>query len=116
MVQLIIKGAGRVSSNLGKIKEQSLENASRILWQAGLRMEAYAKGFAPVDTGRLRNSIHAEKISDNEVIVSDNVEYGVFVEFGTSKMPPQPFLTPAMDLVRIEFPSIIAQGVLPKRI
>jgi HK97 gp10 family phage protein len=47
----------------------------------------------PVDTGRLRNSIHSEVLQDSGDIlvgvVGTDVEYAVFVEFGTVKMEPR---------------------------
>lgn len=54
-----------------------------------------AKAAAPVLTGRLAGSGHAE---GNEVIFdAENEEgtpYGVYVEFGTHRSPAQPFLRP----------------------
>ncbi len=47
----------------------------------------------PVDTGRLRNSIHPEALQDSGDVlvgtVGTDVEYSVYVEFGTSKMEPR---------------------------
>lgn len=37
---------------------------------------------------------------DGEVWVGTAVDYGPYVEFGTSKMEAQPFLRPALDLAR----------------
>ncbi|MCT1689868.1 HK97 gp10 family phage protein [Brevibacterium sp. p3-SID960] len=55
---------------------------------------------APVRTGNLRNSITAD-ITDYPAVVSAEVgptaEYGAYVEFGTSKQAPQPYLGPAAD-------------------
>jgi len=45
---------------------------------------------APVDTGRLRNSIKAE-IKNGEIIIS-LVDYGKYVEFGTVYQKPNPFI------------------------
>lgn len=56
-----------------------------------------AKRLCAVDTGRLRSSISAEQVSGNDFHykVGSNVEYTSYVEFGTSRMGPQPFLRPA---------------------
>lgn len=55
---------------------------------------------APVRTGNLRNSITAD-IENYPSVVSAEVgptaEYGAYVEFGTSKQAPQPYLGPAAD-------------------
>jgi HK97 gp10 family phage protein len=53
-----------------------------------------ARGFAPVDTGELRDSIQAE--SDR---VTVGAPYAAYVEYGTSHMSAEPFLRPAADTV-----------------
>ena len=77
----------------------------------GLMAEAYAKlelstpkehaggEVRPnVDTGRLRGSIsHEVNKSENAVYIGTNVEYGPYVELGTRKMRPYPFLKPAIE-------------------
>ncbi len=53
-----------------------------------------------VQTGRLRGSItHRVKYEEEKVIgeVGTDVEYGIYLEYGTSKMPPYPFMGPAYD-------------------
>ena len=51
-----------------------------------------------VRTGRLRNSItYGVDTSEPAVYVGTNVEYGPFVELGTSKMAARPFLKPAVE-------------------
>jgi len=84
-----------------------------------------AAALAPSDTGTMRNSISAEKVSNYEWKVGpDNLEYPIYVEFGTgdqgagggrkwtywsdklqqfvttSGMAAQPFLRPALDSIR----------------
>lgn len=60
----------------------------------GLLAEGYAKKLCPVDTGRLRDSItHVQ--SGNDEYIGTNVEYGPYVEMGTSKQVAQPYLRPA---------------------
>lgn len=45
-----------------------------------------AADFAPVDTGRLKNSIsHAVVESEKAVYIGTNVEYAPYQEFGTSR-------------------------------
>ena len=47
-------------------------------------------------TGRLRNGISNMPVpEESSVYVGTNVEYGAFVELGTSRMPPRPFIKPA---------------------
>ena len=49
-----------------------------------------------VRTGRLRNSLtHAVDKDEKAVYIGTNVEYAAFVELGTTKMAPRPYLKPA---------------------
>lgn len=70
----------------------------RGLESVGLVAEGYAKGFCPVNTGRLRNSVtHAIDNDEKAAYIGTNVEYGPYVELGTSRQKAQPFLTPAAE-------------------
>lgn len=62
----------------------------------GLQAEGYAQLLAPVDTGRLRNSITHQVIDEESVAIGTNVEYAIYQELGTSKMKAQPYLRPAV--------------------
>lgn len=59
------------------------------------RIEVKAKELAPVDTGRLMNSIKWSK-EMNKYYVTAYVSYGIYLELGTSKMEARPFLVPAL--------------------
>jgi HK97 gp10 family phage protein len=55
---------------------------------------AEAQGRAPVDTGALRASGFADG-ADSEYTIGFTKDYARYVEFGTSEMDAQPFLTPS---------------------
>lgn len=98
---------GLLASDVSDLLEIREDNAQRIadaidqalakaLEEVGLVAEGYAKKACPVDTGRLRNSItHQVRPSEKSVYIGTNVEYAPYVELGTSRMEPQPFLRPA---------------------
>lgn len=68
----------------------------KALEKIGWTCEGYAKRLCPVDTGRLRNSIAHQLMNDEDaVIIGTNVEYGPYVELGTSRQREQPYLRPA---------------------
>jgi len=85
------------------------------LVKLGFRIVRNAKRRTPVDTGRLRSSIHfvdntgvlyspggdvqpLKKPSIKGVIrIGTNVKYAEYVEFGTRNQSAQPFLRPAID-------------------
>lgn len=77
-----------------------LKSLSKEFGKAMHEMEADAKRLAPVDTGRLRNSIYLNKVTDYHYVMRDGVEYGVFNEFGTNKMTPNPFFRPAARMAK----------------
>lgn len=111
-----------VTSHRIEVIEAKDEAIARALETIGLVAERYAKEKAPVDTGRLRNSISHE-VDDDTVYVGTNVEYAPYLEFGTGKfaeggggrptpwsyqddkgnwhttngMKPQPYLKPAIE-------------------
>lgn len=55
---------------------------------------------APVDTGRLRQSISVQKVDEDTYRVGTNVEYSIWVEFGRKGQAASPFLRPALEKVR----------------
>ncbi|MCK5604312.1 HK97 gp10 family phage protein [Candidatus Pacearchaeota archaeon] len=82
--------------------------ATRRLKVAAKLVEGDAKLNVPVDTGRLKKSIHAEISEDGLVahIIADalrttpasggSVSYGWWVETGEGSGPAQPYMRPAL--------------------
>lgn len=73
-------------------------------------LQAQAQGAAPVDTGFLRSSISTTN-RGLEAEVGPTASYGYFVEGGTSRMSPQPYLFPALDVVTPMFEAAMAQVI-----
>lgn len=72
------------------------DQAKDIVKQATLQTERNAKQLAPVDTGYMRNSISSSFTHGGLVgTVTANAEYALFVEFGTTRQPAQPFMFPS---------------------
>lgn len=85
-----------VTDNSPYVGEELKSKMKKALLACGMLAEAHAKVQCPVDTGRLRNSItHAE--TTNQMQVGTNVEYGPYVELGTSHNKAQPYLRPAIE-------------------
>jgi len=69
---------------------------TKALTESALIIEGAAKQRSPVKTGQLRNSItHA--VNFPLAKIGTDVDYSVYVEYGTSRMAKQPFLRPALD-------------------
>lgn len=72
------------------------------LRSAALQVEALAKLRAPVDTGFLRNSISAQRITAKRWVVEAGAYYAPYVEYGTVRAAAQPFLRPALEVVKAQ--------------
>ena len=83
-------------ASLDDYQEDVLEGLQKDIEKAALTLEKNAKQNCPVDTGKLRASISTE-VGNLEAEVGTNVEYALYVEFGTSKQSAQPFMRPALD-------------------
>lgn len=108
-----ISGHGMVldTTVLDRIAAEAKPKARAIVNRFGAIVAATSAQNAPVDTGALRNSITAMSGMTGELTytVSDGVEYGVYQEFGTSKMAAQPFMTPAIEAWKNRFLAAFAE-------
>ncbi len=106
-VQISVHGEYEVKNNIDSFIEKLYTKIGRAIDGAAIRCEAGAKKNCPVDTGRLRSSIHeydtdgmkhTDLSANGHMIYSRKVGTGVnyawYVELGTYKMSAQPFLMP----------------------
>lgn len=107
----------QLKNAIDKFREFSKEAETGIekaLVKAALVIEGDAKKNAPVDTGRLHDSI-THRLGDENgqsyAEVGTSVDYGIFQEFGTSKMPAHPFLTPAFEANKETITAYLAKVV-----
>lgn len=73
-----------------------------VLKKTALDIERNAKAIAPVDFGNLKDSIgHSDlrtlSATNLAVEVGPTVNYGGYVEFGTSRQAPQAYMGPSLD-------------------
>lgn len=85
-----------VEDMLDEIEKDIRDGLERGVALGGEFVKGSARAKAPVDTGQLRSSISSQASGFN-CVVGTNVEYGIYQEFGTYKMPPHPFLIPALE-------------------
>ena len=99
--------------NTEAIQDAIFDGIMEGLEKIGLVAEGYAKAKCPVDTGRLRNSItHVLKGDVSPAVyIGTNVEYGKYVEEGTSKHDAQPFLKPAATEHGSEYKAIMQESL-----
>lgn len=94
-----------IFSNVDGAIGEMREKIPLVLEIIGMAAEGYAKGYCPVDTGRLRNSI-THTVQGDSAYIGTNVEYAPYVEMGTSRMKAQPYLKPAVQNHMNEYKSL----------
>jgi len=110
-MSVIIRGTSKVTANMQSAADAVEAAVGDAVREAAMMIERDAKINVPVDTGRLRASIGAEEKTPLLFVVGTNVEYAAPVEFGTSKMAAQPYLEPAVENARTQYPDLIKEGV-----
>lgn len=92
-----------------KMSAEAIRDDIRANWSGS---SPSSPGAAPaVVSGALDASLTVEKISVSIWSVSVGAEHGVFLEHGTSKMAPRPFLKPAAERQRDRHTKRVAEGV-----
>lgn len=99
-----------IESHVADIKNALPDQIERALIAIGITAESRAKEEVTsvvydtppspnyVRTGNLRNRItHEVLMNENAVVIGERLEYAPYVELGTSKMKPRPFLRPAIE-------------------
>lgn len=102
----------KIEAELRNGKARMLTKGPVVLRAATFRLQAYAMGAAPVDTGALRQSI---TVGFNgglmagwmEGVAGPEIRYGGYVEWGTERTRPQPYMLPALDRAAAEFHAAI---------
>ncbi|MCF8473078.1 MAG: HK97 gp10 family phage protein [Emcibacter sp.] len=89
LVNLMEKMAGQIAENSKKRVYRNLNHKS---------------GNSP-----LAESIRVEKDGDNNFRVLTDISYARYVEFGTVKFPPRPFLTPSVEEVKVTYSDLISK-------
>ena len=92
-----------VKSAIPEVGAVVRQQAGKAIAKAALDISTQAKVRAPVDTGLLKNSITAEQVAPFAWVVESPVHYSIYQEYGTSRMPAQPYMTPAVEFVKPSF-------------
>ena len=95
-----------------RIMRQANRGIERSLEETGDEAVKIARRLVPVDTGKLRASIHRSPIHHRGGIAEVDLiadatndsgeEYGVYVELGTQHTRAQPFIEPAAEEAGME--------------
>lgn len=111
-----------VVNNTDKVKSELAGRIPTILEAVGIEAEGNAvdeinqliydtpESPSYVRTGRLKNSI-THVVSGDAVYIGTNVEYAPYVELGTSRMKPRPFLKNAATKYEDDYKKIVEDGL-----
>ena len=105
----------KITNNSGQIKDELAARIPVILEAIALEAEGNAvseiTSLGAVDTGRLRDSI-SHATDDDSAYVGTNVEYGPYVEFGTTRYKtPRPFLKNSIANYTDDYKRILEEGL-----
>lgn len=95
---MVVKGGDAITNRFKKAPQIMAIEAAKIIYETAVEIENKAKSRVDVDTGALRTSIRATKLSNGASMVKAGasntsnskghlVNYAAFVEFGTGRAP-----------------------------
>lgn len=82
----------------------------------GIQLVQGAQKRSPVDTGALRRSIRLNLENGNlKAVVTTNVPYAKFVEYGTIRQKAQPYMRPSLRVQKAKFVNAIRNAIGVKK-
>lgn len=81
-IDSLLRRLERAGADVDRIFDVAIEKGAK-------QLQASIKPVVPVDEGTLRNSISVEKIEHLAYAVGTNLDYAVYVEFGTGRLGDQ---------------------------
>jgi len=109
--RLTARGAGSLAGRVVARVRAAVAAARATVPEVAAATEARMKQIVPVDTENLRDRIEALPDGDRYTVGPRGVDYAGYVEYGTSKMRAQPYVRPAAEWARGEFPRRVARAV-----
>lgn len=86
--------------DISKAGQRAHDKAVQVIGKSAADITRDAKNFAPVDTGNLRASIGYDTYNQGDEMLAEigpTASYGLHQEVGTSRMAPQPYMSPAFN-------------------
>lgn len=88
-VKLQVKGAAEVARALTEIDKATNGLIDEITFVNAQELATNAKRYAPIKTGKLRQSIQVTRLGPRRYSVGTNVRYAAYQEFGTGRYASQ---------------------------
>ncbi len=102
-----------VTPRLTGFSERMRKNIADGFVSVGYQMVTDGRSIVVVRTGYLRSTIFAQVIESDLILVfGATAPYAPYVEFGTSRMAPRPFIRPAFDANQQRILDALLAGVL----
>lgn len=112
MSKTYVTGTDRLKSQLIAMAERMVKAAAQAERDGAEDVQEDMRAFVPVDSGRLRDSIRVEEAGSGlNVGPGDEVDYAMYVEYGTSEIAAQPYAGPAADRARSAFVGTVRDTV-----
>lgn len=112
MIRVDVGQVHRLSESIGAAPYGVLSQALTATRKVAADTKRDAQAACPVDTGNLRSSITFETRALAASVwgeVGPTASYGAYVEYGTSRMAPQPYMGPAFDRHAETFAAAMSQ-------
>lgn len=100
----------KLLQTLRALPDRLMQQAKAAAVTAAETAAQIARESVPVDTGELKNSISSASTAEGAVMRAA-APHAPMVEYGTSKMPPQPFMLPAALAVREQFFKLAGENI-----
>ena len=111
MVSATFKIAVDNTDEIKRIAKENMQTALELIAQQAETNAIYEiTVLGAVDTGNLRRNIE-HGVDDDTSYIGTNVEYGKYVEYGTSRMPARPFLKQAVENHKEEYKKLMEIGM-----
>ena len=93
----------KFTSNFDEASKLIAENRISALNEIGEELSSQIKKAAPVDTGRLRDSIEYH-VDQEGLVIGTDVDYAISIELGSSKRLAEPFINNTVNenLVKVK--------------
>lgn len=92
------KEISRLATDLNGAGRRAESRCKTIVKRTGNAVVREAQKVVPVDTGALKNSLHVDVSPDSLGFeAGSQLGYSGWVEFGTTRMAPQPYLVPSFE-------------------
>lgn len=103
-----------IKDNTNKLKQKLESNTAVILKEWGIKWQEISTGLVTskgvVDTGLLRDTLgYKVDVSGKKTIVGSPLNYAIYNELGTSRMPARPFIVPAIKDHGQAYASIVSK-------